>query len=241
MRRSHLLWLLPVLLVVGLLFSVRSVPALEKPRLAYIERLAGHASESASLPLVVAVHGLGDTPEDFAELYRDFDVPARIIAPRAPDAWGQGTSWYPFRGTPEARRRAIRSRADDLARLISYVSAERATRGKAVITGFSQGGVMSFAMAAYHPELLRAALPIAGSFDPAMPELVPSASSLPLFAFHGRRDDMIAYPEAEAAVARFQKAGRKATLTGYDDVGHHIPPAMQRDYFAALRSVLQRP
>jgi phospholipase/carboxylesterase len=208
--------------------------------LAHVERVTGGADAAAKLPLVVAIHGLGDTPEAFMSLYDGFEGKARIVAPRAPDAYGPGGSWYPFREANARKLPVIRARADLLARFIGELRDKRPSAGRTIVTGFSQGGVMSFALAAYHPELLAAALPIAGMFDPSMPEPVAIKSPLPVIAFHGRADDLVTHAEGERAVERLRKAGRKVTLNSYDGVGHSIPPVVQRDYFAALRDAVER-
>lgn len=219
----------------------RPVEGKETPSaLAHVERVTGGADAAARLPLVVAIHGLGDTPESFISLYDGFAGKARIVAPRAPDPYGPGGSWYPFRESTARKLPVIRARADLLARFIGEVRARRPSVGRTIVTGFSQGGVMSFSLAAYHPQLLAAALPIAGMFDPAMPEPVAIKSPLPVIAFHGRADDLVTHAEGERAVEVLRKAGRSVTLKSYDGVGHTIPPVVQRDYFAALEAAVER-
>jgi phospholipase/carboxylesterase len=207
-------------------------------QLSYVERVTGGAQASEALPLVIAIHGLGDTPENFVELFSAFDQKARIVAPRAPDPWHGGSSWYPYRESRARKLPVIRARADLLASWIAELRKERASIGRTIVTGFSQGGVMSFALAAYHPGLLEAALPVAGMLDAELPEPVAIKSPLKVKAFHGTTDDMIGYAEGAASVERLKKAGRAATLVTYEGVGHHIPPAMERDLFAALREAV---
>ena len=56
--------------------------------LPYIELVTGSAAADAELPLIIALHGRGDTAEDFAPLFRDFAVPARVAVLRPPHPWG---------------------------------------------------------------------------------------------------------------------------------------------------------
>jgi phospholipase/carboxylesterase len=207
-------------------------------KLDHVERVTGGAKASEALPLVIAIHGLGDTPENFLELFRGFEQAARIVAPRAPDPWHGGSSWYPFRGTPAEKLPVIRARADLLASFIGELRKERPSVGRTIVTGFSQGGVMSFALAAYHPELLEAALPVAGMLDAGLPDPVPMSSPLTVNAFHGTRDDMVSYAGGAASVERLKKAGRAATLKTYEGIGHTITPDMEKDLLAALRQAL---
>jgi phospholipase/carboxylesterase len=208
-------------------------------KLDHVERLTGGARASEALPLVIAIHGLGDTPENFVELFRGFAPAARIVAPRAPDPWHGGSSWYPYRGTPAEKLPVIRARADLLASFIAELRKVRPSVGRTIVTGFSQGGVMSFALAAYHPELLEAALPVAGMLEAALPDPAPFSSPLRVNAFHGTRDDMVSYAGGAASVERLKKAGRAATLKTYEGVGHTITPDMERDLFAALREAIE--
>jgi phospholipase/carboxylesterase len=235
-RGAHFLSCL-LLACVLLPLGVRCESHAEAAGLAYVERVTGNVSADKKLPLLIAIHGLGDTPESFVTLFREFDVPARIIAPRAPDPWHGGFSWYPI-DDATAKPAIIRERAEKVAQLIKSLSAEKPTRGRAVVTGFSQGGVLSFALAAYHPGDIAAAVPIAGMLEKGMTAAVPFKGPLPVIAFHGRADPRIHYADAERTVASLKTAGRKVTLSGYDGVGHGIPARMERDVFAALREQL---
>ncbi len=205
--------------------------------LGYVERVTGGAAPDARLPMVIAMHGLGDTPEDFVDLFRELDVPARVLALRAPDPWHGGFSWFPI-DEPRARQGKTRERARAVAEVAQKLARERPTRGKPVVTGFSQGGMLSFALAAYHPGVIAAALPIAGMLEPGMPPPVAEGRALPVLAFHGAADPRIPYAEAQHTVQRLKSAGRAATLSSYEGVGHSIPPRMQRDFFSALREML---
>jgi phospholipase/carboxylesterase len=240
MRSSS--WLALALCLCTLVVCTPRSPAEGKPaaQLAYLERVTGGAAASAKLPLVVAIHGLGDSPEHFLALFDDFDAKARIVAPRAPDPWHGGGSWYPFRAPLDRQLPVIRARADLLAAWIAELSRARPSVGRTIVTGFSQGGVMSFALAAYHPELLEAALPVAGELDPALPDPVPLHSPLEVHAFHGLADPLIAHGADEATVERLRKAGRAVTLTSYQGLDHHISLELRRDLFGALRSAVGR-
>src|SRR5688500_16260323 len=66
--------------------------------LQYVEIVLGDAEPDAQLPMIVAIHGLGDRPADFAHLFDTFVEPARLILPQGVDATeGGGYSWFPLR------------------------------------------------------------------------------------------------------------------------------------------------
>ena len=62
--------------------------------LPYVELVTGGAAADAELPLILALHGRGDTAEDFATLFRGFAVPARVAVLRPPHPWGSGQAWF---------------------------------------------------------------------------------------------------------------------------------------------------
>lgn len=228
-------------LAVGLLWLAaacgRDVAAAGAPKLDSVERVFG-AQAAARLPLVIALHGLGDSPEGILELFSGFPGPVRVVAPRAPDAHAVGTSWYPI----DDRKRAAgvaSERAALLARWIDHVRAARPTRGRPIVTGFSQGGVLSFCLAAYHPERLGAAIPIAGLLpDPT--RAVRKAPTLRVTALHGEADPRIPFAQGLAAVERLKRAGTPATMIPYPGVGHTLSDAMVARFHELLGQEVAR-
>ncbi len=79
--------------------AATSVPGpTNRPALEYIERVTGGAAEDARLPMITAVHGLGDRPEHFEALFDDLPLRARVILPRAPKPYSGGGSWFDSAG-----------------------------------------------------------------------------------------------------------------------------------------------
>ncbi|MEY4515450.1 MAG: hypothetical protein RLZZ450_7572, partial [Pseudomonadota bacterium] len=178
-------------------------------------------------------------PEHFLELFAELDLRVRIIAVRAPDPYYVGTSWFPI-DDPKLAPKAIITRAAQLAAFADQVSRSRPTTDRPIITGFSQGGILSFAAAAYHAEHYQAALPIAGSLLESLPRYRKAKKGFVVTAFHGRDDTRIPFAGAEQTVTRLTAAGTVATLTGFVDVGHNISPAMYERYALALRDELAK-
>jgi phospholipase/carboxylesterase len=208
-----------------------------EPALHHVERVVG-ASRDERLPLVLALHGLGDTPESFVELFDGLDVPVRIIAPRAPDPHSVGSSWFPIDDRTRAPA-AIYDRADKLARLLTRTARVRPTQGRPIVTGFSQGGILTFALAAQHSDALAAAIPIAGLLPDQGPPIRKPRDGFRLVALHGTDDARIAYRDGVKAVKRLREAGMQVELIDFPGVGHSIPEPMHRRYLAALREAIQ--
>jgi phospholipase/carboxylesterase len=208
----------------------------------YLEFVTAGADPESPLPMIIAIHGLGDSPQGFRGLLDEFDRPARIILPRALDAHEEGGwSWFPIRARDpdiEALAQGIDRAADALAPAIEQLCKQRPTVGKPIVTGFSQGGMLSFALAVQHGDLFAAALPIGGWLPEPLwpPDGNPGAP--PIFAFHGDADSAVRYEPTKIAVEHLLALGYRVELATYVGVGHAIPPDIHADVMQALRDQL---
>lgn len=213
------------------------------PDVEYVERVTGGASAGDRLPMIVALHGLGDEPRSFVSVLDGFDGRARVIAPRAFDAWGDGWSWFPFdKSDSDAQRGAkILAAAERLAPAIERWVRERPTEGRPIITGFSQGGMLSFALATHHPELVRAAFPLSGSLpEPLWPAHAPTTSPR-IVALHGDADERVPLGPTKSAVSALEARGWRVELRVFPGVGHQVLAAERRELFGLLREALTGP
>lgn len=212
-----------------------------------IELFPQGADESS--PLVVAIHGRGDKPENWIEGWSAFPEKAWIVLPRAPIPWGPpappdggraGTSWFELHdGMTDAELGASVGDAETkLWRGVSHLMRE-AKKKKLIVTGFSQGGILSFAIAARHPIEVAHAIPVAGSLaGPLLPKN--KALAAPLFAMHGTEDKVIRIEYGRGAVNAFKEQGNDATLKEYPGVGHQVTAEMRNDWRNALLEVLPK-
>lgn len=210
----------------------------------YFEVVIGGAKIDDRLPMVVAIHGLGDQPQHFAGLLADLDTPVRLVFPRALDPYeGGGYSWFPLRArTPDVDKLAegMTRATHALAGAVRQLVAERPTKGRPVLTGFSQGGMLTFALATSHPSLFSAAFPVGGWLPPP---LWPIATDdprdyPPIVALHGDTDKAVALGPTQAAVTELARLGFRAELHVYPDVGHAIPPGMRQELHELIRREL---
>ncbi len=198
--------------------------------LVYEETLVGGAQVADALPLVIALHQLGAGPRGASRVFaRASDCPARIVAPRGPLRHPPGFSFIDaYAADPaEVLVPELRRGADRLARFIAEIRRERPTVGTPIVTGFSQGGIMTFALAALHPESVGIALPAAGTLPrPLWPEASPDLP--PILAFHGARDTIVPISGARAAIEHVRRLGRDAQLVVYPNAGHRFTREMRR-------------
>ncbi len=207
----------------------------------HLVRYAGGARAEQRLPMVVAIHGLGDRPERFAGLLTGLAQPARLIIPQGLDPYHGGFSWFPIRVAdrdPEAIARGMRQAAARLADMVTELGRRYPTEGKPVVTGFSQGGMLSFALAVEHPQVVAAAIPLAGWLPPPMCPATAPPKAPPIVALHGDADPLLTIQPTRDAVRQLREAGFSVALHEYPGVGHSVSPAMRRQLYRQLATLL---
>ena len=217
--------------------------------LKYLEIVRGEASADEQLPMVIVIHGLGDRPHRDWLYAIDIDpkLKARMILPQAPTPYGQGYAWFPFRfqdRNDEALAAGISEAAARLVQMIDALQAQRPTRGRVVVTGFSQGGMLSFALALTEPQKIQFALPISGELPQQLwPSTRPKRGSVPrMIALHGAADTVVSFAADEKLTQHLRGLGYPLELVRYENVGHRITEEMsarvKRELSAAVSAVL---
>jgi len=182
--------------------------------------------------LVVGLHGLGGSPERFGQVWDGADVPYEVALIEGFIPYEGGAAWFEWpRGSSDDALAALVSTAE--ARLWPVI-ATLAHGRKVIVTGFSQGAVMTFALAAKHPAEIAYAFPIAGRL-PA--KLAPASPAAPVHALHGTADPVIEIELARAAVGAFAAAGGSADLREFPGVAHAIAPEMRAELLASIGAV----
>jgi phospholipase/carboxylesterase len=203
--------------------------------------MTAHAPEDTLEPLIVALHGLGDRPESFIGLFKEFPVPARVVAPHSNEPFSDGYQWFPP-GDPSTDGSApeMERAADTVATFIRNVTKTRPTVGKPLLVGFSQGGALSYAVAARHPEVIAASFPIGGWLPaPLWPPKLPQGAR-PIFAFHGTIDERVPLPRGRQAAAGLRDLGFDVHFEEIQGVGHSIPDAVRLPLFSALAAECEK-
>jgi phospholipase/carboxylesterase len=249
-RRAFALVPAAALAAVALTASASHAAELEldgKSGLHYLEVVTGGAAPDTPLPVVVAIHGLGDNPESFKLLLDDLPARARVIVPRGPMPRGEdGYSWFAFHNDDggegsRQQEQGIRESAVRLAQLVGSIAAKYGGPSRTVVCGFSQGGILSFAVASMHPELVAAAIPVAGYLPPALwPAERPKIKPLPkIIALHGDDDRLISAQSAKWTVEALRSNGFDTSLKTWPGVGHAIPPDMRSMLMASVVSAVE--
>ena len=205
----------------------------------YLELIRGEARADETLPLLIFIHGLGDRARrDWLNVLDVDQAKVRMILPQAPMPYGDGFAWFEYRfrdQDPDALAQGISEASERLVRMLDVLQKQRPTRGRAVVCGFSQGGMLSFSLALRHPELIRYAVPISGMLPPRLwPRRRPRGPSVSLHALHGDADTVVAFDADRALVTHLKRIGYTAELSVFEGVGHTIVPAMAQDAVSAI-------
>ena len=145
-----------------------------------------------------------------AAVRREF--PAVVIAPQCPD--GEGSSWSNWEpGKPQI---TIPTRL--VLEIVEAACQEfPIDRARMYIGGLSMGGFGTWNVIEEFPDLFAAAFPICGGGDPKRADRI---AQLPLWVFHGAKDEVVPPSRLREMVRAIQDAGGHPGYSEYPDVGH---------------------
>lgn len=207
----------------------------------YLEVIMGKMqSPDDPMPLVVVLHGRGGKPTIPAQSFRG-QLPLRFFIPQAPDKMGNGYTWlatYTQSGQIQLLTRSLSARVDQLAPAIFAFQKLRPTLGKPIVTGFSQGGILSYALATRYPKRFAAAFPLAAWLPPALyPTEYPKQKYPYIYAQHPRDDKVIPVDKARATVKNLRARGLNVDYRESPG-GHVVTPQMDEEVLRATRRYL---
>ena len=201
------LWLAPLLAFAAPTESREKFDAGGKEALPYL-RFLPEGYEDGKHPLVIFLHGAGERGSDLEMLKKHgppktamdgHGFPFVLVAPQCPpDRW-----WNP----------------DEVISLTrELVKTLRVDPTRVHLTGLSMGGFGTWACLAKAPELYASGVPICGGGDPATAEAI---KSIPIWAFHGEKDQAVPVAKTREMEAALLKAGAKQfRSTYYPEEGH---------------------
>ncbi len=164
-------------------------------------------------PLMLFLHGAGERGNDLSQvckhgppkLAEERALPFVILSPQCPAE----TTWLGL-------LRALAALLEDA--LQRY----RVDPDRVYVTGLSMGGFGTWALAADRPDLVAAIAPICGGGDwfRGFPARVLNLWEMPVWAFHGARDQVVPPSGSQELVALLQALGGPARLTLYPHADH---------------------
>lgn len=139
-------------------------------------------SPSSQYPLVLNLHGLGSSAS-FQKTYTQFDDVADSLGFIVVYPNSNSNSWRTIGNTD----------VDFLTNLVDSVRAEYSCSSCLFVTGFSQGGFMTYKFANNTPHTITAVATGSGSMSFALQNASSSAPQIPVMHFHGTSDSIVSY------------------------------------------------
>jgi phospholipase/carboxylesterase len=192
--------------------------------------------------LAIVLHGVGDSAAGLAPLGEALaqTIPGLVSAVlNAPDTWDggpPGRQWFSLTGITPANRP---ERVDPvIAPLWARIGAIAALEGVPIshvcVVGFSQGAMLTFALAASGRGFDRA-VGLAGRL--AAPVAPATPQSPRIFVGHGTHDPMVPFEDGRAAAEAMTAAGYDVSFQAFQGLGHGI----DQRAFAAAQAFLAAP
>ena len=169
-------------------------------------RPAGYEQSQKKWPLMLFLHGAGESGRDLAKVKTHGppklvetkpDFPFILVSPQSP-----GRGWNPD---------VLNALLDDLVR--TY----RVDPDRVYLTGLSMGGFGTWELAAAHPEKFAAIAPICGGGNP---QNAKKLARLPIWVFHGAKDPVVPVRRSQEMVDALKAAGANVKFTVYPEAHH---------------------
>ncbi|MBC7172932.1 MAG: dienelactone hydrolase family protein, partial [Polyangiaceae bacterium] len=177
------------------------------------------------------VHGLGDRPRIAREPEPE-EMPLRVLMPEAPTPFDRGRAWFPIRvrdGRGADMAKALRQTTHELADFLDAAVARYGSPCRPIVAGFSQGGIVAWALAVRHPDSVTAAFPMASWLPPEIAtEARQRAPSLPpVRMLHGDRDRIVPLRGTHSIVEVLAAGGASIELEVEEGAGHELTAGMK--------------
>jgi phospholipase/carboxylesterase len=202
---------------------------MEKLSLHYINKPTKITDKTS---LLILLHGYGSNEEDLFSFASELPNDLLIISARAPQTLGFGSyAWYTIhfnntQGKFSDTAEAIEAR-ELIATFIQEVQKKyQIAPSKTFLLGFSQGTILSYAVALNYPKLVQKVIALSGYINPdLLPENLHEKdySKLDFFISHGSVDQVIPAEWANKAPEFLNQLGIKNCYQEYP-VGHGVAP-----------------
>ena len=189
-------------------------------------------------PLLLLLHGYGSNEEDLFSFASELPEEYYVVSVRAPYELGYGSyAWYAinfdadenkFSDVPQAQqsRDLIANFIDEL--VANYpIDATKVT-----LIGFSQGTILSYAIALSYPEKIQRVVAMSGylNVEMATPNFENNNfSHLKIFASHGTVDKVVPVDWARKAAPTLTQLGIEVVYKEYP-IGHGVAPQNFYDF-----------
>ena len=189
-------------------------------------------------PLLLLLHGYGSNEQDLFSFAAELPEEYYIVSVRAPYNLQYGSyAWYAINFDAGQNKFSDNDQArisrDLIAKFIDELIDIYPINPKNVtLIGFSQGTILSYAVALSHPEKVQRVVAMSGYINLEILEdnyLKNSFSNLKVFASHGTADQVIPVEWGRKAKPFLENLGIKITYKEYP-IGHGVSPQNFYDF-----------
>lgn len=183
-------------------------------------------------PLLLLLHGYGSNEEDLFSFAGELPEEYYVVSARAPFDMTFGSyAWYAINFDADENKFSdigqARASRDIIAGFIDELTANYPIDADNVtLIGFSQGCILSYAVALSYPEKVQRVVAMSGYFNPeiAVDDYTENdLSKLKIFASHGTVDQVIPVEWARKSIPMLQVLGIDVIFKEYM-VGHGVAP-----------------
>ena len=173
----------------------------------YALHLPADMAAKPSWPLMVFLHGAGERGDDLAK-----------VKLHGPPMHAEAGKVFPFILASPQVDSGERWEPERVLEVLTEVSARYPVDpARVYLTGLSMGGYGTWATAIAYPERFAAIAPVCGGGDPGD---VGRIKGLPVWVFHGAKDDVVPLSESQEMVDALKAAGGDVKLTIYPEADH---------------------
>ncbi len=182
-------------------------------------------------PVIFLLHGYGSNEEDLFSFAEELPDNYFIISARAPIAMQPyGNAWYHIHidheGVKSSDNEGAKKSRDMIAAFIDEcIKAYDLDPYNVTLLGFSQGTILSYAVALSYPEKVKNVIGLSGYINDEIIDLKSNAAyaHLNIYNSHGSVDQVIPIDAARKTPPFLKKLGISATLSEFP-VGHGVHP-----------------
>lgn len=186
-----------------------------------------YATSKKKLPVVVFLHGMGERGNNLDRVLvhgppkliaKGKHFPFIMIAPQCPnDGRKDRESAKSFWWHPEGPIDKVKNIIDFEKKRLGQIDPDRV-----YITGLSMGGFGTYQIVSRHPGYFAAAAPICGHGNRITDKesLQRAFADLPVWAFHGDRDNVVRLADQQKTIKLLEEGGATIKFTVYPGVGH---------------------
>jgi predicted esterase len=193
----------------------------EQAKLNYLLYVPGEygADPERKWPLLIYLHGMDREHANVLALRNDYPLntltdqdyfPFVVVAPK-------GEGGYEFWSKEEM--------VSSIMTLLNEIQAALAVDPDRIyLTGVSAGGNGTWEIAVRYPGRFAALVPVMGYYDwPfSVPDIICDLAAVPVWAFHGAKDELIPLEAEQSLVDALQACGGDVQFTVYPDAGHDL-------------------